>query len=367
MSQPRGPFSLGRVAVLLVAAVLLPTLASISAGIVALALWKNAADIVVGVLVICFAAMVVGGTLAALLLLRRWNRLAGLQADFVANISHELRTPLTSIRLLVETLRLGRARDAEQVRDCLDALARETERLSSLVERALQWRRLEADGTRLVRRPEAPEAIVADALAPLTGPLSSGAQRIALEADAPVGRVLADRQAMADALRNVVHNALQYGDPDSPVKVRLGPDPSGRAVTIEVQDHGPGIPKEELSLVFDRFYRGVASRRDPSRTGTGLGLSIARRIVEDHGGRIQVESHAGWGTRVRVTLPVTPLELGDEGSAEAAGGAHWTAALLQEEPPAGAEPSGDGGPESEDGEGSGEDRSPSEELEREPR
>ncbi|MBM4320266.1 MAG: sensor histidine kinase, partial [Deltaproteobacteria bacterium] len=163
----RGTLSMHGAISLLIGAVLVPTVLSISVGIVALALWKDASDIVLGVLTISFAAMVIGGAVGTLVLLRKYNRLARLQADFMANISHELNTPLTAIRMFAETLRYGRVKSTEDVKRCLVALSEETERLSGYIERILRWRRMEAGASTYFRRPERIEDVVGDALRPL--------------------------------------------------------------------------------------------------------------------------------------------------------------------------------------------------------
>ena len=324
-----GVFSMHGVMALLVGAVLVPTLLSISVGIVALALWQNAQDIVLGVLVISFAAMVVGGSTGTLVLLRKYNRLARLQADFMANISHELNTPLTSIRMFAETLRYGRAQSPEEVKSCLAALYDETERLNGQIERILHWRRMEAGAMTYVRRPERIEDVVGDALRPLAALSLAQRTRIDLEAESGLPPVLVDRRAVAEALQNIVHNALKYGGDQAPVKVRLKGVEGGRAVRIEVLDRGPGIPKDERKHIFDRFYRGEQMRSDARLSGTGLGLSITRHVVQAHGGRLEVESHEGWGTRLFVTLPAAPIDphgLSSQTAAEQ--GSQATASLL---------------------------------------
>ena len=302
----REPFAIRWVVTLLVGAIMVPTLLSVSAGIVSLALWTDAADIVIGVLVISFASTVVGASIATLVVLVRWNRLARLQTDFVANVSHELRTPLTAIKLLVETLHLGRAQEPKDLRRCLDALTEETERLSQLIERILQWRRMDAGAVRYARRPERVEDIVDQALRPLPGTKPDRGPALVLESEPGLPAVLADREALAEALRNVLQNAIKYGGGETPVTLELTAVEGGRAVCIRVRDRGPGIPKAEIKQIFERFYRGEAVREDARLPGTGLGLSIARHVVEAHGGRIEIESHLGWGTCLELTLPAAP-------------------------------------------------------------
>ncbi|MDY0061053.1 MAG: HAMP domain-containing sensor histidine kinase [Myxococcota bacterium] len=333
----RSRFSMQGAVALLIGAVLVPTVLSISAGIVSLALWQDASDIVIGVLVISFAAMVVGGTIGTIVLLRKYQRLASLQADFMANISHELNTPLTSIRLFVETLRLGRAASEEEVRLCLDALATETERLSWQIERILKARRLEAGGEPLQRRPEPLAEIVDEALASVSGLARSQSCQLDLQVEAPLPAVLGDRRALGEALGNIIHNAVKYGPVGGCAQIRLRPGEGGKQVLVEVTDHGQGIPANERKRVFDRFFRGEATRRDASLQGTGLGLSIARQIVGAHAGRIELESAVGLGTRVTVFLPAAP---GAPPAEPADPGVSRTASLLRGEPAPAPAPAG---------------------------
>ena len=131
----------GALLTLLLGMVIAPALLSLSVGIVALALWRQAFDIVFGVLVLCFAATAIAGGLTAIAFLRRSARLAELQTDFVANVSHELRTPLAGIRLLGETLEMGRAEEPEKRKEVIELLLADVARLEHQVERLLRWRR----------------------------------------------------------------------------------------------------------------------------------------------------------------------------------------------------------------------------------
>jgi len=209
------------------------------------------------------------------------------------------------------------------------ALSEETERLSGYIERILRWRRMEAGASTYFRRPERIEDVVGDALRPLAALSLAQRTRIDLEAESGLPSVLVDRQAVAEALHNIVHNALKFGGGEAPVKVLLRNAESGRRVDIEVLDRGPGIAKPEHKRIFDRFYRGEQVRRDVHLPGTGLGLSIARHIVDAHGGRIKLESHLGWGTRVTVQLPAAPIDPVSPARQEAAArGSETTASLL---------------------------------------
>jgi signal transduction histidine kinase len=242
------------------------------------------------------------------LALRQLNRardLSRLKTDFVANISHELRTPLTSVRLFAETLQSGRASTPEEVKECLDLLASEAERLSVLVEKLLDWSRLESGKRVLSRQPSSVEALLAH-----VGEIFRAQQlgvTYALTIEPKLPAVLADRDALAQVVLNLLHNAVKYTGDEKKIGVRALRW-RGNKVAIEVQDNGPGIRPHERKRIFERFYRAddLLSRRTE---GTGLGLAIAKRIVDWHHGTIEVDSHEGHGSTFRVLLPITELPL----------------------------------------------------------
>jgi len=289
----------GALLTLLLGMVIAPALLSLSVGIVALALWRQAFDIVFGVLVLCFAATAIAGGLTAIAFLRRSARLAELQTDFVANVSHELRTPLAGIRLLGETLEMGRAEEPEKRKEVIELLLADVARLEHQVERLLRWRRLDAGAAELEREPLRPADLVAEVVEPYATPRGGAEARFELQLDDGLPTVVGDRAALADALRNLVDNAVKFGGDRGAIEVSVRSD--GDDVLFEVRDQGPGIPRRDRKQVFERFYRvGLHPR---SKQGLGLGLSIAQGVVAAHGGRIRVDSEPGLGTAVSMWLP----------------------------------------------------------------
>ena len=109
-----------------------------------------------------------------------------------------------------------------------------------------------------------------------------------------------DRDAMAQVVLNLLHNAVKYTGPEK--RIRLRARKAGKGVAIEVEDNGPGVRPQDKKRIFERYYRAddLLSRRTE---GTGLGLAISKKIVEAHGGRIEVESRPGEGSTFRVVLP----------------------------------------------------------------
>ena len=230
--------------------------------------------------------------------MRRAYKLSRLKTDFVANISHELRTPLTSVRLFAETLKQGRAQGPREVQECLDLLTKETQRLSSLVEKLLDWSRLESGRKLLRREPTEVPALLAHVADVFKAQQLGATYETHIEADLP--KVSLDRDAMAQVVLNLLHNAVKFTGPDKQIRLRARRRDGG--VAIEVEDNGIGVREKDRKRIFERFYRSddLLSRRTE---GTGLGLAIAKRLVEAHGGRIDVEARAGSGSVFRVQLP----------------------------------------------------------------
>jgi signal transduction histidine kinase len=233
--------------------------------------------------------------------MRRAFKLSRLKTDFVANISHELRTPLTSVRLFAETLRQGRAQGAE-LNECLDQLTKEAQRLSNMVEKLLDWSRLES-GRKALRRERTEVRGLFDRVQEIFRAQQLGTT-YQTEVDEGLPAVAVDRDAMAQAVLNLLHNAVKYTGPDKRIRLRGRRGEKGSGVAIEVADNGVGIRPQERKRIFERFYRAddLLSRHTE---GTGLGLAIAKRIVEAHGGRIEVESQEGKGSTFRIELPAT--------------------------------------------------------------
>jgi two-component system phosphate regulon sensor histidine kinase PhoR len=230
--------------------------------------------------------------------MRRAYKLSRLKTDFVANISHELRTPLTSVRLFAETLREGRAESPEEVRECVELLSSESERLSKLVEKLLSWSRLESGQRMLQKEPTQVPALFEEIAVAYRAQQLDATYETVLEPGLPTLEV--DRDAMAQVVLNLLHNAVKYTGEMK--RIRLRARRAGTSVAIEVEDNGPGVRPKDRKRIFDRFYRGddLLSRQTE---GTGLGLAICKKIVEAHGGRIELDSRIGEGSTFRILLP----------------------------------------------------------------
>jgi len=220
--------------------------------------------------------------------------------DFVANASHELRTPLASIIGYVETLQDDETAVPEGTRKkFLTTILAEANRLQSLVSDLMSLSRVEAE-----KYDEPAEKVDLKKLVETATRDAAGAERFArIEFDLPADiTVLGDAKQLEQLVRNLVDNALKYGDPETNVTISLHKDDNSEA-NLMVQDRGDGIAPEHIPHLTRRFYR-----TDPGRSrasgGTGLGLAIVKHIVERHRGRLDISSQVGQGTCVTVRVPV---------------------------------------------------------------
>jgi two-component system phosphate regulon sensor histidine kinase PhoR len=290
-----------RIVQLLVYLVIVPTVLILSVGIVLMFL-GNIFNVLFGVLTVSFVLVVVTGVVLALVFLRREANLSELQSDFVSKVSHELRTPLTSIRLFVETM--ARARSDPSTQDmCLEALDRESERLTQVIERLLDWGRMEAGRKQYDLHDEQVSVMIDDAVRAFASRKHRDPEltfTTQVEPDLPIVQV--DRAAMVDAIGNLLSNAVKYGG--APPVVKLSAVRAHGGVAIEVSDNGDGIPIVEHRRIFEKFYR-IDDRLSREREGSGLGLAIVKHIVRAHHGRIHLESAKGKGSTFRILIPAT--------------------------------------------------------------
>jgi two-component system, OmpR family, phosphate regulon sensor histidine kinase PhoR len=242
----------------------------------------------------------VAGTSATIAVLAREARVAKMQTDFMNKVSHDLRTPLTSIRMFVETLQLGRIQDPARQAEALEIISEETARLSGIINRLLDWARMESGRRSYQLRREPVDAVVDAALAAFAPQLLGGNVELKRTVAPGLPPVLADREALSEAVLNLLNNAYKYTGPEKRIEVRA--TRNGPSVFLSVVDDGPGIAPREQKRVFDKFYRAP----DPlSRNieGTGLGLAMVKHIVSAHGGKVSVQSELGKGTTFTIALP----------------------------------------------------------------
>ena len=241
-----------------------------------------------------------GGAVLVLHDITDLRRADQIRRDFVANVSHELRTPLTAIRGYVEAL-LDEPADAESTRKFLEIIARHSTRMERLVKDLLRLARLDARQEALETARCDMKQIFSAVTADLAPTIEDKRQRITLDVPAEARHVEGDPAKLHDIVRNLVENAVNYSPEGA--EVRLGAAQEDSTYTITVADSGPGIPPEDLTRVFERFYRVDKSRSRPG--GTGLGLAIVKHLVELHGGEAEAENRPEGGAVFTVKLPVT--------------------------------------------------------------
>ncbi len=294
-----------RTQVVLILAILFPTLFTTAVGIVSLALYSDVKDIIFGVLTITFAVGIILGSFFVVLYTKKLQDLALKQTMFLANVSHELRSPLTAIKLYAQTLE----KDAEGINRelCVEQIIRATSRLDRLIAQILEWKRITSKTDTIICHAISGNAPVMDATEHFLSvhPEDKDALILDLMADPPTLDL--DRDSMESALFNLLDNAWKYSSDDRRIRLvtRLVSDASSisRFFEYRVEDNGFGIPQESLDKIFDVFYR--ADNTLAGASGVGLGLGIARSIVTAHGGSLFVDSEMGKGSSFIIRIPLS--------------------------------------------------------------
>lgn len=228
------------------------------------------------------------------------TRVERMRADFVANASHELRTPLTSLAGFIETIR-GPARDDREAQDrFLEIMQEQAARMKRLIEDLLSLSRIELNEH---VRPSGKADLgaiahdVVDAVQPM---LARADVKVAIEVEPGAGAVVGERDDLVQLIQNLVDNAVKYGGAGGPITIRIAR--AGDMTSCSVIDRGPGIAREHIPRLTERFYR-VDAKTSRERGGTGLGLAIVKHILNRHRGRLEIESELGKGTQFTFFLP----------------------------------------------------------------
>jgi signal transduction histidine kinase len=232
---------------------------------------------------------------------RRATELGERKMEFVASVSHELRTPLAVIRSAAQNLADGSVASGPQVRRYGGLIETEGRRLEALVEKVLELAGVESRAGREAPRERVGAAsIVRSALADTAAEARD--RGIEVETALPDRDlfVMGDADALRRGVANLVENAIKHGEDGNSVTVSV--EERGGEVAISITDRGPGIPSSELPRLFEAFYRGQRAREHQIR-GSGLGLSVVQQIAREHGGRVEVDSSPGRGSRFSIVLP----------------------------------------------------------------
>jgi len=253
------------------------------------------------------------GVLFLLRGIRREIELVQMRSQFVSSVTHELKTPLTSIRMLAETIQLGRMFETERLKEYMEVIAAESERLSRLITNVLDFARVE-EGRKEYDFGKVDLCKVAkQSIAVFAYYVHYAGFRIEFSLPKEPVFVRGDSEALEQVTLNLLSNAIKYSDTEKLVEVRVMVE--GKEGVIEIEDHGIGIPEDEIEEIFERFKRSSVTGAS-HRTGTGIGLSLVKSIVEAHNGFIEVDSEVGRGSIFRVLLPLYEEEGEDGKSAD---------------------------------------------------
>lgn len=238
------------------------------------------------------------------------QRLSRARRDFVANISHELRTPLASLRLLTDTLLNGALDDQNMAANLVNKMVDQLDTLNQLAQELLDLSLIESGQAPLKLAAYPLHTIVQTQIDQLLPQADRKGLSLTVNID-PDLNVLADETMIGRVITNLIHNAIKFtekggitisAEKTSDLAIPGRAEPAEDWVLVSVADTGVGIPPDEISRIFERFYK-IDRSRNRKQSGTGLGLAIAKHIVEAHGGRIWAESDGKSGTTFYLTLP----------------------------------------------------------------
>jgi signal transduction histidine kinase len=259
--------------------------------------WQHWTWILIGFIDIMLGA----GLLLVYSNVRRELHLSRLKSDFVANVSHELKTPLALIRLFAETLELGRVPSDEKAYQYYRVINKESQRLTQLINNILDFSRIEAGRKEYRFAPTDVGRIVREVIEAYRFQIEQQgfALEVSIADDLP--EVSADKEALAQALLNLVNNAIKYSRDEKYLRLDVRRD--GERVLISVTDRGIGVAKGEQKKIFEKFYRAENSLVHDTK-GSGLGLALVQHIMQAHGGTAEVDSAPGKGSTFTLVLPI---------------------------------------------------------------
>ncbi|MFO0613694.1 MAG: ATP-binding protein [Polyangiaceae bacterium] len=296
-----------RIILLLVYLGIVPAVLLSISGVMLLVLGESGrVQLLTGILILTFAGTFATGVILAWVYLRRERNLSELQADFVSKVSHELRTPLTSIRMFTETLVLRRGDPVAEER-CIQALEKETHRLSKLINRLLDWGRMQSGMRTYTLEPTSVAEIVDEAVSAFGPTREKDDVDVAIQVEPDLPPVYCDKAAIVDAIVNLLSNAYKYSAAPREIRVSARRQ-DDKMIRIAVRDNGKGIARREHKRIFDKFYR-VDDLLTRKEDGSGLGLAIVHHIVRAHRGKVEVESDLGKGSEFAIVLSTDPSKL----------------------------------------------------------
>ena len=253
--------------------------------------------------------VLLGGIALTIRATDREARLAQAKSNFVANVSHELKTPLSLLSLFSEILELGRVKNEEKKLEYYRIIRHESRRLNKMIDNILDFSKIEA-GRKTYNFADGDMAeVIQNVLASYRYQIINSRFDVQTNIQPDLPPVLIDRDAMAQAISNLLDNAIKYSGDVKQLSITTETLPSN--LSIEIADHGIGIPRAEQAKIFEKFYR-VGNGLVHDVKGSGLGLSLVKHIIEAHKGTISVESDVGKGSVFRILLPLARRAGDDE-------------------------------------------------------
>jgi signal transduction histidine kinase len=237
----------------------------------------------------------------------REARLAQAKSNFVSNVSHELKTPLSLLSLFSEILELGRVDSEEKKTEYYRIIRHESLRLNKMIDNILDFSKIEAGRKTYNFADGDMTEVIEQVLSSYRYQILNSGFDVQTNLQPDLPPVLIDRDAMAQAVSNLLDNAIKYSRDVKQLSITTGR--RGSDLSIEIADRGIGIPRAEQAKVFEKFYR-VGNGLVHDVKGSGLGLSLVKHIIEAHNGTISVESDVGKGSRFTILLPLSP-RIGD--------------------------------------------------------
>lgn len=235
--------------------------------------------------------------------LSRIHRLETTRRDFISNISHELRTPLASLKALTETLQDGALQDPPAAGRFLTRIEIEVDALTQMVNELLDLSRIESGQVSLELEPVEPHRLLEDVRDRMKAQAERQSIAIHTSGQENLPRIQVDIRRIEQVLVNLLHNAIKFSPEGADIQLTAARE--GEQLILSVSDQGPGIPRDQVGRIFERFFKLDRAR---SSGGTGLGLSIARHLVQAHGGEIWVESAVGEGSKFSFSIPWNEAE-----------------------------------------------------------
>ncbi|MFA9390420.1 MAG: sensor histidine kinase [Prolixibacteraceae bacterium] len=227
--------------------------------------------------------------------IRKEIKLAEMKSEFVSNVSHEIRTPLALISMYTETLLMKRVKTEEKKEEYLTVIHKETERLTGMVNRILNFSKMEKNKRSYHFSDVNMNELITDLTADYQPHFKAEQVNCQLVLDESIGLISADREAVTEALINLMENAVKYGkEPAKQIVIRT--KNADQKIRIEVEDNGIGMAQKHLKFIFDKFYRITQGNLAHKAKGSGIGLNIVKQIMTQHNGKVSVKSKEGEGS-----------------------------------------------------------------------